>query len=197
MARYLFKDRQVCTTHCWTPELLSKINHFLCYFNRDDFACTQTHTCFMPTPSSAALELFSLTSQCGRKSQCHSWLVLTLAHQMSAGYRSSCFQALPINTTTAMSRPFTSSSWTIVMFSALLSSAGGAWFSGWLRREWSKSSTFVLKLSRRPRRGGRMSQTNHDRQFKWRGEKRRRWKRKRKTAGLGWWKGSGHREGKE
>lgn len=45
--------------------------------------------------------------------------------------------------------------------------------------------------------GGRMSQTRHDRQFKWRGEKRRRWKRKRKTAGLGWWKGSGHREGKE
>lgn len=106
------------------------------------------------------LNSFSLTSQCGRKSQCHSWLVLTLAHQMSAGYRSVCFQALPINTTTAMSSPFTSSSWTIVMFSTLFSSAGGAWFSGWLGREWSKSSTFVLKLSRRPRREGGENESN-------------------------------------
>ncbi len=50
-----------------------------------------------------------------------------------------------------MSGPFTSSSWKIQSFSLLFSCAGWGWFSGWFGRKWSKSGTFVLKLSMQPR----------------------------------------------
>lgn len=68
----------------------------------------------------------------------------------------------------------------------LFSSAGRSWFSRWLGRKWSKSATFVLKLSRRPRReeGGEQSESNKRWQrIQMGGKKQSGWKKERETAG--------------
>lgn len=73
------------------------------------------------------------------------------------------------------------------ILSSFLSSAGRSWFSRWLGRKWSKSATFVLKLSRRPGReeGGERSESNERWQRIQMVKKQSGWKKKRETAGWG------------
>lgn len=113
----------VCRPLWEMPELLRKISHFRCHVNRDDAKQSQTDTqsCFMPKPScqEVQLNLFPLTSQCGRKSQCHSLTCDYFGTLHATGLEAFVFRHID---TAATSSSFTSSSWTIRSFSALFPS---------------------------------------------------------------------------
>lgn len=123
------------------------------------------------------LDLFLLTSSCGRKSQCHSWLVITLAHCMLPGWRHLCSGTLTPLPCQALSHHLPGQFWVSPPF---FSSAGRGWFSGGLGRKSSKSATFVLKLSRRPGReegGGREWVKREMTENSNREKEQRRWRR--------------------
>lgn len=99
--------------------------------------------------------------------------------------------------TTATSSPFTSTSWRILSFSTLFSSAGRGLIQRVVRARMIKIGCIRPEAQRaaeegRGRGGGvgeRMSQTRDDREFKQR-EEEKMLKEKRRGCWLGWWKGS-------
>ena len=141
--------------------------------------------------SSVMLTLFSrLTSKCTRESQCHSGLVITLAHRMLPGQRYLCSGTLTPAPRQAPSHHRLDNSESLSALSSTGGSSkliqqmvGGANYQNRLVWSWSSAGSRGGE-----REGERMSQTRDDREFKWRGkEGRLKGRERRRDCWLWWW----------